>query len=141
MPYMRAMKPQVLANRQIFPERETLRHVTDVALDLLGLADDVVAEARAIAAVGRKQPAEHPDRRRFSAPVGAEKAEDLAAADRQRQVLDDVVLAEMLVDAVDVDDDVRGARIVHCGGGSVTSTGCPGLSLAAMAGAGRASTR
>ncbi len=104
---------QVLANGEILPERETLRHVAGVTLDLLGLANDVVAETGALAAVGREQSAEHADGGGLAAAVGAEKAEDLAAPYRKRKVLDDVVLAEVLVDAVHVDDDVGGARVIH----------------------------
>src|SRR5207247_745364 len=104
---------QVLANGEILPERKALRHIADVALDLFGLAHDVVPQAGALAAVGRKQPAEHADRGGLPAAVGAEKAEDLAALYGERKVLDDVVLAEVLVDAVHVDDDVGGARVVH----------------------------
>ena len=132
---------QVLADGEVFPERKALRHVADVALDLSGLANDVVPQAGAFAAVGGEQPAEHADRSGLPAAVGAQKAENLAAAYRERKVFDDVVLAEMLVDAVHVDDDVGGVRVVHCAGGSVTSTGCPGLSFAAISGAGLASTR
>src|SRR2546430_1372148 len=154
---------QVLANGEILPEREALRHIAGMALDLFGLAHDVVAETGAFTAVGREQPAEHADRGGLAAAVGAEKAEDLTAPNGERKVLDDMILAEVLVDAVNVDDDVGGARVVHwstpaapgggairalgrpCGahgaGGSVTSTGCPGLSFAAMSDAGFASTR
>src|SRR6202035_1292395 len=102
---------QVLADGEILPEREALRHVADVALDLSGLAHDVVAQARAFAAVRGEQSAEHANRRRLAAAVGAEKAENLAAAHAERKVLDHVVLAEMLVDAVHVDDDVGGTRV------------------------------
>src|SRR5438552_2073316 len=36
---------QIFANRQVFPERKALGHVAHVALDFLGLAQDVVAQA------------------------------------------------------------------------------------------------
>ena len=122
---------QILANGQIFPERETLRHVPDLALDRLGFADDVVAETRALAAVGCKEPADHANRCGLAAAVGTEKAEDLAAPYVEREVLDDVLVAEMLVEAAHIDDRIIGivaARFarVHCNlsrQGSVTSTG------------------
>jgi hypothetical protein len=82
---------QILANGEILPQRKSLRHVTDVALDLPRFAQDVVAEASPLAARGHQQSAQHPDRRRFAAAVGSEKAEDLAAAHRQREILDDMV--------------------------------------------------
>ena len=99
---------QVLADRQVLPQRESLRHVADVALDRLRLAPDVEAEARPFAAVGRQQPAQHPDRRGLAAAVGTEEAEDLAAAHGQREILDHVVVAEALVEAAHVDDDLAG---------------------------------
>ena len=77
-------------------------------------------------------------------PFGTEKAEDLAAAHGQREVLDGVMVTEALVEAAHVDDDFigvdRGCGVRH-GAGSVTSTGWPGCNFAASAGAGFASTR
>ena len=40
---------EILADRQILIEAEALRHVADIALDLVGLGEDVVAEAGAVA--------------------------------------------------------------------------------------------
>ena len=94
---------EVLADRQVFPEREALRHVADAALDLAALLADVVAEAGAGAGVRRQQPAHDADRGRLAAAVGAEEAEDLAALDLQRQVVDDVLVAEALVQPAHVD--------------------------------------
>ena len=94
---------EVLADRQVLPEREALRHVADVALDLVALAQDVVAEAGAGAGVRREQAAHHADRGGLAAAVRAEEAEDLAALHLQRQVLDDVLVAEVLVQPVHVD--------------------------------------
>ena len=123
---------QVLADGEVDPEREGLRHVAHVPLDLLGLAQDVVAQAGALPAVGREQPADHPDGGRLAAAVGSEKTEDLPAPNGEREILHGVVLAEVLVDAAHVDDDVVGADLIHFwAGGIVTSTGCPGLSFAA----------
>src|SRR5258706_6002025 len=104
---------KVLADGEVDPEREGLRHVADVALDLLALADDVVAKASALPAVGREQPAEHPDGGRLAAAVGSEKAENLAAPHGECEILHGVVLAEVLVDAAHVDDNVGGTRLVH----------------------------
>ena len=132
---------EVLADREVVPEREPLRHVARAALDLPRLGADVVAQARALAGVGREQPAEHPDRRRLAAAVRSEEAEDLAAPHRQREVAHDVVLAEVLVEAAHVDDDVGNVGRGSGAHGSVTSTGWPGFSFAASAAAGLASTR
>ena len=157
---------EVLGDRQVFPQREALRHVADVALDRRRLADHVVAEAGAAAAVRSQQAAHHADRRRLAAAVRAEEAEDLAVAHAQRQVDDDVPVAEMLVQAFDVDGEalvrpvgvsrIRIHRLARRDGplagaqrlappfgapSSSTSTGCPGCRRAAAVGEGRASTR
>ncbi len=152
---------QVLADREVLPEREPLRHVAGAALDLPRLRLDVEAQASALAGIRREQPAEHADRRRLAAAVRPEEAEDLAAPHRQREVAHDVVLAEVLVQAPHVDDEVGSAFGRPCGThwstfalravfalgaalrahGSVTSTGWPGFSFAASPGEGLASTR
>src|SRR5258706_385687 len=125
---------EVLPDRQVFPERETLRHVTDFALDIGRLRHHVVAQAGAAARIGREQAADHADRGRFAAAVRPEEAEDLAARHLEAQVAHHMLVAEALVQALDVDGQLGG----HC---TVTSSGCPGLSLSASAGSGRASIR
>src|SRR5205085_6282793 len=70
---------QVLAHREILIQRKALRHVTDLALDPVGVAADVVAEAGALTAIGRQQAAQHADRRGLAASVRAEAAVDAAA--------------------------------------------------------------
>ena len=47
---------QILAHRKILIEAEALRHVADLALDLVGLGADVVAEAGAVALSGVSNP-------------------------------------------------------------------------------------
>src|SRR6185369_11670751 len=129
---------EVLADREVLPEREALRHVAHVALDLVALRANVVAEAGSGSGVGRQEAAHQADRRRLAAAVRSEEAEDLAAVRPQREVDHDMLVAEVLVEAVHVDRGIacrRGGN--HC---SVTATGWPGLSAAALA-AGRASTR
>ena len=71
---------QVLAHRKILIQAEALRHVADLALDLVGVAADVVAEAGALAAVGRQQAAEHADGGGLAGAVGAEEAVDRCRA-------------------------------------------------------------
>ena len=73
---------QVLQDGEVLVEAEALRHVADVALDLLALGADVEAERRAAAAVGREQPAQHAQRGGLARAVGAEEAVDLAALAR-----------------------------------------------------------
>ena len=96
---------QVFPDRQVVPVRELLRHVAGLALDLRALAPDVEAQAGAGARVRREQAAHHPDGRGLAAAVGAEETEDFPAPDLQRDVPDDVLVAEMLVQVADVDDE------------------------------------
>ncbi len=133
---------QVLSYGQVVPVGELLRHVAHVPLDLFAVAQDVVAQAGAAAGVRCQQAAHQADRRGLAAAVGAQEAEDLAFAHLQRHVVDDVLVAEALVQAVHIDDVVTGGCLhgggrVHC---SVASTGCPGCSRVAASGAGRACT-
>ena len=100
------------------------------------LADDVVAEALARAAVGLQKAAQHADGRRLAAAVGAEKAADLALGDLQAQALDHLEVAEALAQARDVD-----GVVAHGAVEGFTVTGWPGLRSAACAGGGRASAR
>lgn len=112
------------------------------------MLEDVVTEARATAAVGRQQPAHHADRRGLAAAVGAEEAKDLAARNLHGEVFHDVLVAEVLVQAMHVDCVAAIACVVPAVGavrpgsahGSVTSTGWPGRSFGPSAAAGRAST-
>src|SRR6185312_5947348 len=82
---------EILADREVLPEGESLRHVTDVALDELGLPANVVAEAGAAAGVRREETAHEADRRRLAAAVRSEEAEDLALHDAHREVDHDVL--------------------------------------------------
>jgi hypothetical protein len=113
---------EILADGQVFPIRKPLRHIADVALDLRGLALDVVAEAGAGAGVRREQSAHEADRRGLAAAVRTEKAKNLAARDLQRHVVDHVLVAKVLVQVMDV-DRVSGRIGVHF---TTTVTGCPG---------------
>ena len=74
---------EILEDREVLVKAKFLRHVTDVAPDVVRLLHDIEAQALARAAVGREQPAEHADRRRLAAAVGAEKAADLALGELQ----------------------------------------------------------
>ena len=136
---------EVLLDRQVVVEAEALRHVPDFALDRLGLLPQVVAEAGPAALVGRQQPAKHADRRRLAAAVRSQEAENLAALDANREVVDDRAAAVALGEAADVDGRLGPGRRQHlrshrAGAASVTSTGNPGCS-AATGTSGRASTR
>ncbi len=97
---------EVLAHREILIQAEALRHVADLALDLVGVAADVVAEAGALAAVRRQQAAQHADGGGLAGAVGPEEAVDRAALHLHRQVMHDLAAAERFRQALDVDGDV-----------------------------------
>src|SRR5437870_9046621 len=86
-----------------------------MALDRLGLVDDVVAEASTLAAVGRKQAAKHADRSGLAAAIGTKKTEDLAAPHVEREILDDVLRAKVFVQAAYVDDDIVSLLAIRLG--------------------------
>src|SRR6476620_4383423 len=130
---------QVLANRKIFVETEALGHVSHAALDLRRLRDDIEAETRAFAAIRLEQSANHPDRRRLAAAIGAEKTADASARHAQIDVVDDATAVERLREPAHVDD--RLALLGHYDCPSRTSSGCPGCNLIASSGASRASIR
>ena len=129
---------EVFFDAQVFVQAEFLRHVADLALDLARLAADVEAQASAAALVGREQAAQHADRGGLAAAVGAQKAVDLALAHLQVDPVDDGARPVALAQAAHVDDDFAIGVIHHFA--SRISSGWPGCSLAASAGAGRAST-
>src|SRR5438445_11912391 len=96
---------QVLAHREVLIQGKALRHVADLALDAVGVAADVVAEAGALAPVGRQQYAEHADGRGLAASVGAEEAVDAAALHLHRQLMHHLAAAERFRQSLDVDAD------------------------------------
>src|SRR6516165_316843 len=72
---------EVLEHREILVEAEALGHIADLSPNARRIRDDVQPEAGTSAAVRRQQTAEHADRRRLAAAVGAEEAADLADGD------------------------------------------------------------
>jgi hypothetical protein len=130
---------QVLGQREVFPERETLRHVAHLTLDGGALAQHVAAQAGAFAAVGRQQPAQQADRGGLAAAVGAEEAKDLALMHLQGQVFHDVLGAEALVDAPHIDDQRRRHGLSSPPGAHPPAG--PGAAWGACSGAAAASTR
>src|SRR5206468_1877173 len=93
-----------------------------LALDPVGLAQDVEAQAGPLAGIRRQQAAEHSQRRGLARAVGAQEAADATLFDLDRQVLDDVLGPEALVQPGDVDGQGHGP-----GSSGTTSTGWPGL--------------
>ena len=97
---------EILAHRQVLIQAEALRHVADLALDLVGLGADVVAEAGAGAFIRRQQAAQHADRGRLAGAVRAEEAVDRAALDLHREVAHHRAAVEFFGQAVHIDDDI-----------------------------------
>jgi len=106
---------EILPHRQILIEAEALRHVADMPLDLVGVPADVVAEASALAAVGRQQAAQHADGRRLARTIRPEEAIDRAASHLHRQIADHLARAERFRQAAHIDGDVALARSVGHG--------------------------
>ena len=128
---------QVLAHRKILIEAEALRHVADLALDLVGLGADVVAETGAACP---ESGVSRPHSMRIVVvlpePFGPEEAVDRAALDLQRQVAHHHAAVEAFGQAVDVDHDV-GRRAHRFGSGrrhiaDVTVTGWPTRSFSGV---------
>ncbi len=105
-----------------------------MALDLLALADHVVAEARAGAAIRAQQTAEHANERRLAAAVRPEKAVDFARSHLEVDGIHDRAPVEALRHPAHVDGELR----AH--GENSTSTGWPGCNFAAVAASNPAST-
>ncbi len=99
---------QVLLDGQVLVEREPLRHVAGEALDLAGPRADVEAEAGALAAVGRQQPAQHPHGGGLAGAVGAEEAGGAPFLHRDGDVAHHTPAAEALVEAAHVDRSRHG---------------------------------
>jgi hypothetical protein len=64
-------------------------------------------------AVRARETDEHPYRRRLSGAVGAEEAEDLSRADIERDVGDDLTLAEAPREPFRFEDDFAWSRCVR----------------------------
>src|SRR5207244_810148 len=112
----------------------------DMALDLVGLGADVVAQARAAAFVRRQQAGEHADGRGLARAVATEEAVDGAAPHLHGEIAHDLAAVEGLGEPFHVDRDVGGGRhgaLSTCV--SATLTGCPTRSRSGRAG--RASTK
>ena len=90
-----AVEADVLADGEVFVEREALAHVADVALDRF--ARRVATSCPATVARPRRrrqQAGQHPDRRRLAGAVRAEKAEHLAGAHVEGDAVDGGEAAE-----------------------------------------------
>ena len=117
---------QVLAHREILVEAEALRHVADMALDLVGFGADVVAETGAAALVRGQQPAQHADGGGLARAVGAEEAVDSPRFTRIDRLRTTVRLPKDFV-SPSTSMAMSGAAVTSftVSVPSVTLTGCP----------------
>lgn len=69
----------ILGNSQIFVEREPLRHIAYVTLNLLIFRADVEAYHPTRSAGGLVQACQHVHRRRLAGTVGTQESEDFAS--------------------------------------------------------------
>ena len=106
---------QVLADAQVAVERELLRHVAEPGAGGAGGAIEVEAGDAGPAGGRPQEAAHHLERGRFAGAVGAEQAEDLAAADAEGDVVGRGEVAELLGQPVGLD---HGCGVV------VASRGC-----------------
>ena len=109
-----AEEPEVLAGGEVLVDRGVLPGDADQLAHLVGAARDVDAEDLGAAAVDRQQRREHPEHRGLAGAVGAEHAEDLAAAYLEVDAVDGAEVAEGLDEPGGVDGEVA-ARDVECG--------------------------
>ncbi len=95
---------QILPRRQVIVEAHRIRQVTDPALDLEGLAHRVEAQHLDRAAADLRQPQHHQDGRRLAGAIGAEQAEDLAAANIEVDGVDGALRAVEFQQPARLDD-------------------------------------
>ena len=103
----------ILGHGHILVERELLRHVADVPLDLLVLCADVVTADAPRARRRLVQSRQHVHRRSLARAVGSQKAEYLALLYRKRYVVNSVEVAKGLHQVRDLDNVLR-LDIVRC---------------------------
>ena len=99
-----ARQLQVLLGRELAVERRLLEDEADVLAHRQRFGDDVVAVDLGAAAGRADQRRQHVDHRRLARPVGAEEAEELAAADVDVDRLDGAQLAVVLAEPERLDD-------------------------------------
>ena len=122
---------QVLVGREVFPQREFLRHVAEPAPDGFGVLDHGEAEHFGVPVAGQQHAAEHAQRGGLAGAVRPEETVDAPGGDVEVDVVHRDLVAEFSRelprgDRSAVHGDVHGdAR------SSVTSTGTPEGSEAA----------
>ena len=94
----------VFGHRQVFVERELLRHVADVLLDLFVLRADVETGHGAGAACGLVQSCQHVHGCGLAGPICPQESEDFSTADAERDVVHSMERSESLDQMRDLDD-------------------------------------
>src|SRR5262249_9500859 len=79
---------EVLEDAHVVVRAKSLRHVANDPLNLAGLGEAVGSGDRGRAAGRASQANQNLDRRGLARAIGADKAEDFAALDRQRQAVE-----------------------------------------------------
>ena len=97
---------EVFLNGQVFIKTEPLGHVADVFFDFARIPQDIVAQTKSAARVGREQAAEHPQKRCLAASVRAEETVNLAPPHLHGNVVHHRAVTESLGDALDVNDQI-----------------------------------
>ena len=88
---------QIIGGGELIVEADRIGQIADAALDRERLARRIEAEHADVAVGNVGQPEHHQDRRGLAGAVGAEQTENLAAADRERDVIDRGRCAVLLV--------------------------------------------
>jgi hypothetical protein len=89
-------QPEVLGGGEVLVDRRVLAGDPEQLTHEVRLAADVVAEDLGMPAVDRQQRGQHLQHRGLAGAIGAEHAEDLAAAYLQVDAVDGALVAERL---------------------------------------------
>lgn len=96
-----------------------LSHVAHMVFDLVLFTVEIKTQAVAGARIRRQQAAQHTNGGRFTATIRAEKATNLAGINLQREIVNHVAIAKILIHILDADSQPAHDEIS-------TVTGIPG---------------
>src|SRR5215470_2271824 len=99
-----ADKIEVFLDGEILVKAEALCHVSDLAADARGVANNVETQTDPASAIRRQEAAQHADCRGLTAAIGPEKTTDLTGLDPQIQLLHDRIGAKALFQVTNIDD-------------------------------------
>ena len=101
-------EPQVLPDGEVLVKTEALAHVSDLALDGIGVLRDIDPQDLRRPGGRREQPAEDPDRGRLPRSIASEESEHLSFFDGDRERVDGREGAEALREEARFDRDRHG---------------------------------